>query len=152
MVVYHQKVVGLVYYLLLYIAKFLRITNAKLQNHKTFFFPMSWMNKSRKLCWEFYRTFCKILVVRRWSQVPIHSSEIRCLCLMKLPSETFQNLSYIWNMKTCLCRFQSELKMKNAKNFCSEETEEEQEILRILRRQMPTCHQTTGAGTMVFAV
>ena len=35
------------------------------------------------------------------------SSEIRGLCLMKLSSETLQNLSYIWNKKTQIdfCHF-----------------------------------------------
>ena len=30
---------------------------------------------------------------------PMHSSEIRVLCLMKCSSETIQNLPYFWNMK-----------------------------------------------------
>ena len=29
-----------------------------------------------------------------------HSSEIRCLCFMKWPSKTLQNLPYVWNTKT----------------------------------------------------
>ena len=35
----------------------------------------------------------------------IYSSEIRCLCLMKWPSETLQNLPYFWNTKTWPCSF-----------------------------------------------
>ena len=34
-----------------------------------------------------------------------HSSEIQGLCLMKLPSETLQNLPYFWNMKPHMVLF-----------------------------------------------
>ena len=32
--------------------------------------------------------------------IEYHSSEIKGLCLMNCSSETLQNLTYIWNMKT----------------------------------------------------
>ena len=38
-------------------------------------------------------------------EVHEHSSKIRGLCLMKLSSETLQNLSYFWNKKTQIYSF-----------------------------------------------
>ena len=51
--------------------------------------PSFWIWKSKALA-----------VKSKSHQLPWHSSEIRCMCLMKCSSETLQNLPYFWNMKT----------------------------------------------------
>ena len=52
-----------------------------------------------KLYVQYYLGFGHLFLMWR------HSSEIRCFCLMKWPSETLQNLPYFIYMKTQSCFF-----------------------------------------------
>ena len=66
-----------------------------------------------------------------------HSSEIRNLCLMKLPSETLQNLPYFWNMKFQIVFFSFFISSNfgNEKNYLDFHIPKIWQILKCFARQ-----------------
>ena len=93
----HQKLVRvesnkILEFSLSYFSQRAKVFSAVVENYiLSWFLPWKYSPISLKSFW---------IKVDQTQPDPVHSSEIRGLCLMEWPSETLQNLQYFWNTKT----------------------------------------------------